>query len=84
MDLVSTIAANSTISWGPYILLALGAVGVVTWYSFRRIISRIDTFGEVQAQQTVDIAVLKDRQLLTATKVGVSDKQLKEAGLPTE
>jgi hypothetical protein len=79
VDVVSTASGlGSTISWGPYILLALGGIGVVTWYAFRRILARIDTIGRTTDQLTIDVAVLKDRQKLTAAKVGVPAKQLQD------
>jgi len=67
LDLVSS--TTTTISWGPYILLALGAIGVVTWYFIRRLISTQDDLRALITAVALDVGILKDRQAKTPAQV---------------
>jgi hypothetical protein len=66
------------INWGPYITVGLAAiVGILGW-SLRSLLKHISDIAVTVNQLTTDVAILKDRQTLTAVRVGVTTKQLKD------
>lgn len=78
IDITATLSQSAPFQWGPILGIVLVAmIGAAGW-AVRRILARIDDIGKTLNGAMTDIAVLKERQKLTATKVGVKASELED------
>jgi len=80
VDLTSAAGANaSSISWGPYILFALGILFAAGAWAIRRTLARIDAIGERMQSMSERVAVIETKQDLTTEIADSTDKNVRKA-----